>query len=256
VKKMMSQKDRYENFYSPIKKLKWLLRFDVSYRCKRIHEVFSKLNIDVAGKSVIDFGFGAGALLKSFPSDCSIMGADVSSSAVASAAKDKGFKRFKDARFEVIPERDADGMPKGPFDLVISSHALEHVHDDAAVLETMYKRLRPGGLVALFVPIEEPDYIEFHVRNYSIQSFTRAVADAGFDLLHVEGSMYVNGHMWKLLTIPSRRSWPVISKLSDALRLTTLSMVPYSLMKISDELLYRLGFGARQVLVVAQKPKV
>lgn len=250
---MISQKDRYEDFYSPLKKLKWLFRFDVRYRSRRLHEVFAMLGIPTSGARVLDFGFGTGELLKSFPADCSLTGVDVSGSAVRSARADKDFRQFQGADFQVIGETSPQEMPPGPFDIIVSSHALEHVQDDLAVLRIMLSRLRASGIVALFVPIEESDYIEFHRRTYSIQSFTEKVMAAGFEILHVEGSMYINGHIWKALTVPSRRHWPVISKLADMLRLTTLSSIPYPLVKVYDRVLYSLGFGARQVLVVARR---
>jgi hypothetical protein len=62
--------------------------------------------------------------------------------------------------------------------------------------------------------------------------------------------MYVNGHLWKLLTIPSRRRWPIVRYLADGLRLSVLSLFPYRALRLLDGLLFRLGFGARQALVI------
>ena len=84
----------------------------------------------------------------------------------------------------------------------------EPVVDAEREARALFERLVPGGTLAVFVPIEEPDYIMFHRRNYSLQSIAERVEQAGFVLRRVEGSMYVNGHIWKLLTIPSRRRWP------------------------------------------------
>jgi hypothetical protein len=108
--------------------------------------------------------------------------------------------------------------------------------------------------LAVFVPLEEPDYILFHLRNYSLQSITERVRTAGFQVLHVEGSMYVNGHIWKILTIPSRRNWPVLKHVVDALRMLTLGILPYPVLRVFDRILFHLGVDARQALVIAQKP--
>lgn len=44
------------------------------------------------------------------------------------------------------------------FDSVLCSHVLEHVHDDRAALEEIYRVLKPGGLAFFLVPISEhPD---------------------------------------------------------------------------------------------------
>jgi len=146
-------------------------------------------------------------------------------------------------------------MPELSADIVLSSHVLEHAVDDRALLLAMLRRLRPGGVLAVFVPIEEPDYILFHLRNYSLQSITERVAQAGFELLHSEGNLYVNGHIWKWLTIPSRRRWPGLRHVADALRVGTLGAVPYPWLRRLDRLLFLLGAGARQALVVARRPE-
>jgi len=190
-------------------------------------------------------------LLSSFPQESRIFGVDISSSAVESARLGDRFSRYRSAQFEQIVEDDPEALPEGPFDLILSSHCLEHVPDDRAALKAIRSRLRPGGIFALFVPIEEPDYISFHLRSYSLQSISERVAQAGLRLLHVEGSLQVNGHIWKLLTIPSRRAWPLLGPLVDAFRLTLLSCLPYPLLRFMDSCLHRFGFGPRQALLIA-----
>ena len=93
-----------------------------------------------------------------------------------------------------------------------------------------------------------------HFSGYPPETNRRLLAEAGFTLLRVEGSMYVNGHIWKLLTIPSRRRWPVCGPLVDALRMATLGALPHAALERLDRGLYHLGFGARQALVIAERP--
>ncbi len=137
----------------------------------------------------------------------------------------------------------------------MTSHTLEHVLDDEKTIEELRKSICEEGILAVYVPIEEPDYIPFHIRNYSLQSITTKIASSGFTILHVEPSMFINGHIWKILTIPSRKNWPAFGKVVNFLRLLTLSLIPYPMVKFLDTLLYKLGFGARQALVVARKRK-
>lgn len=246
------QEARYSGFYTGRGSLRRWFRFDVRYRCRRLHEVFAALDLDTRGARVLDYGFGGGDLLATFESDCELDGVEISASAVDAARADPRFSRFRSAHFTCVPGDRPEDLPAGPFDVVLSSHTLEHVPDDRRALVELRKRLAPGGIAAFFVPIEEPDYIGFHVRNYSLQSFAERVEQAGFEPLLVEGSMYVNGHLWKLVTIPSRREWPVVGPIVDAVRLCTLSSIPYPLLRSADAFLYRLGFGARQALVVAR----
>jgi len=249
-----SQGERYRDFYAKGRSLRWAFRFDVHYRVRRMHEVLVQLGLPVANLDVLDVGFGDGSMLASFPKSCSVTGVDVSQSGVDAAKRDPRFAHYRQARFEVVKDDDFDGLPQAQFDLLLSSHMLEHVSDDAAYLRAFYDRLRRGGHLLLFVPIEEPDYIHYHRRNYSLQSVAERVSQAGFDLRLVEGSMYVNGGIWKLLTIPSRRNWPVIKPLVDGLRMASLSALTYPGIRFADAQLYRLGLGARQAFVVARKP--
>jgi 2-polyprenyl-3-methyl-5-hydroxy-6-metoxy-1,4-benzoquinol methylase len=247
-----SQTDRYAEFYRDRRALRQLFRFDVRFRSRRTHEVLRELGIDTHGKRVLDVGFGGGDLLASFPKSCRVHGVDVSQSAVDAARKDPRFVDFASASFATIPEDDAEALPQGQFDIVTSAHALEHVPDDAATLAAIKRRLAPHGVLVLWVPIEEPDYIPFHLRAYSMQSIAERVRHSGFAPLVVEGSNHVNGHVWKLLTIPSRRAWPVVGPLVDALRLGSLSLLGYRGQRRADHVLHRLGVGPRQALVVAR----
>lgn len=246
------QSERYAHFYGRARALRRLLRFDVRYRCRRTHEVLAALGVATGTARVLDVGFGGGDLLASFPHGCEITGAELSVSAVVAARDDPRFRRFACAEFDCVPEDDPDALPRGPFDLVLSAHTLEHVPDDGAALAAWRERLAPAGLLVLWVPIEEPDYIPFHVRAYSMQSIVERVRSAGFLPLRVEGSNHINGHAWKIVTIPSRRAWPVVGPAVDVLRLVTLSMLGYRGQRHADRALHYLGVGPRQALVVAR----
>ena len=248
------QAAHYERFYGRWRRLRWLFRFDVHYRCHRLREVAALLDLPMDGARVLDVGFGAGHLLRCFPRSCRLHGADVSRSAVEAARGDSRFEGYREARFTHVPEARPEAIPEGPFDVVLSSHTLEHVPDDAAHLRALRERLRPGGFLLLFVPVEEPGYNPDHVRCYSLDSAKALVRGAGLDLRYAEGSMQVNSHVWKLLTVPSRGRWPVLGKLADALRLGTLSLLPHPVHLALDQSLAWVGLSPRQAFLVAQRP--
>lgn len=248
-----SQGARYADFYSRLREpLRWL-RYDVAYRVRRMHEIFEDLGIPHDRARVLDAGFGWGDMLASFPQTCEITGADISPSAVERARSDRSLTAFARSEFRVISGNDPEELPLGPFDTVISSHTLEHVPDDRAFLASMTRRLRPGGVAVLFVPVEEPDYCPIHLRTYSVQSLSELAREAGLSLLHAEGNMHVEGHVWKILSIPTRRRWPGIRYLASGVRHVTLSAFPYRWLRRVDRGLFRLGLGARQAVVVGQK---
>lgn len=250
---MISQAERYCNFYRSSGKLRRFFRFDIRYRCRRLHEVLDELSISTNGVSVLDFGFGAGDLLASFPKECSVCGVDVSPSAVETARNKEIFKKFRKAQFQTVPEHNNDEFIHEKFDLVLSSHVIEHVDDDEVLLNTLKSRLKDDGHLVLFAPVEEPGYIHFHVRNYSVETLSQKVKDCGFDIVFCEGSMNINGHIWKVITIPSRHNWPVLGKTVDSIRLFILSLIPYKMIKIMDRVLGALGAGPRQAMIIAKK---
>lgn len=252
---MVAQTELYSNFYSGNKKLRWFFRFDVRYRCRRLPEQLKKMGIKTEDKTILDFGFGSGALLKTFPKTCTIKGVDISSSAVRAAQNDEDFCMYKSSSFVQIGERNLKELPAGPYDVIVSSHSLEHVIDDDFVLDMFYKNLDADGCLCLFVPIEEPDYIRFHNRTYSLSTIQNLLRKHNFDIVFAEGSMHINGHIWKLLTIPSRRNWPVVGKIADGFRMFVLSLFPYKVIRFLDAFLDLLTFSPRQAFVVARKRK-
>src|SRR5690606_37676381 len=188
-----------------------------------------------------------------FPTDCSLVGAEISESAVERARQDPRYGAFASAEVVLVPENNGESLPEGPFGVAISSHTLEHVPSDEAHLGEIHRRLRPGGLFFLFVPIEKPGYNPDHVRTFSVESVTEKVREAGFEVLHSEGNNHMNGHIWKFITIPSRRRWPVLGDIATGIRLWTLAPIPYPAFKAGNHLLARLGAGPRQAFVVGRK---
>ena len=248
--KTQSQAAVYRSFNGRLGSFRWLFRLDVRYRCRRLVAVAKHLGIDLMNKRVLDVGFGGGQKLRCFPKSCCLHGAEVSQSAVTRAKQDSRYRNWQEAAFTLIPEEPDGALPRGPFDILLSSHTLEHVIDDRAFLDAARSRLTPDGIFFLFVPIEEPHYNPDHLRSYSVDSIRALVTDAGFEVRSLEESMHINGHIWKTITIPSRRRWPVLKGLVDAVRLVTLSALTYPGQRILDKGLAKLGVGPRQAFLV------
>src|SRR2546430_2262195 len=75
----------------------------------------------------------------------------------------------------------------GAADAIVSSNVLEHVVDDRACLGAMRALLRPGGVLALYVPARPELYGEFdrevgHQRRYRCVELRQKVEGAGFEL--------------------------------------------------------------------------
>jgi SAM-dependent methyltransferase len=74
----------------------------------------------------------------------------------------------------------------GCADAVVSSNVLEHVVDDEACLGAIWKLLRPGGTLALYVPARPELYGEFdrrvgHQRRYRREDLQRKLKNAQFE---------------------------------------------------------------------------
>jgi 2-polyprenyl-3-methyl-5-hydroxy-6-metoxy-1,4-benzoquinol methylase/GT2 family glycosyltransferase len=139
------------------------------------------------GASVLELGFGTGALLRRFHDD-----------GVSVAGVDRDLLDL-----EVDPLVRASGalqrasieqaeLPEQAHDLVYGIHVVEHVDDPASVLAKSFATLRPGGRLALLTPdgtsrglalfrahwwnLEDPT----HIRFFTPDSLTRMVTAAGF----------------------------------------------------------------------------
>jgi len=69
-------------------------------------------------------------------------------------------------------------------DAVISGQTLEHVEHVPKLLWQIKEKLRPGGLICIIAPSAGPphDFPSWY-RNYSVESMTGFIKDAGFEVL-------------------------------------------------------------------------
>jgi len=78
---------------------------------------------------------------------------------------------------------------RAPFDIVHSSHVIEHVYDLSATMREIRRLLKPGGLAIVVVPniLSENLLVVsqgiFHIRNFTPASLTHLFAASGFDVV-------------------------------------------------------------------------
>lgn len=96
-----------------------------------------------------------------------------------------------------VPVDLADGgnamkLPEGEFDYVFSSHCLEHLPDPVAALEHWATRLKPGGVLFLYLPHPDmlywrPQFNRRHLHLFWPKDTAEMLTDLGFEnVLHSE----------------------------------------------------------------------
>jgi 2-polyprenyl-3-methyl-5-hydroxy-6-metoxy-1,4-benzoquinol methylase len=157
--------------------------------------------IDPRGLRVLDLGCGGGhngALLKK-----------AGAREVIGVERDPGAAREARRRLDRVvecdlAELDPDELGAEPFDAILASDVLEHLHDAEGVLARAVTRLRPGGAVVISLPNISNVYVfsqlllktwprrgsgifdRTHVRFFAKRDMVRLLRSAGLRVLRVE----------------------------------------------------------------------
>ncbi|EDY84915.1 Methyltransferase domain family [Verrucomicrobiia bacterium DG1235] len=99
-------------------------------------------------------------------------------------------KRFEsEERFSSVNSYVTDAVDdyREAFDTVVYNNVMEHVEDDYAELKAVYKMLRPGGRVLIYVPAMSWLYSEFdkslgHFRRYGKSNGCQLLLQTGFSV--------------------------------------------------------------------------
>ena len=87
---------------------------------------------------------------------------------------------------------DAMNLPDGIFDYIASSHGLEHLDDPVTALEHWKARIRPGGVLFLYLPHPaqkywRPQFCRKHRHLFWPDDTAQLLRDLGFvNVLHSE----------------------------------------------------------------------
>jgi SAM-dependent methyltransferase len=163
------------------------------------------LGPDLRG-SILEVGAGHGTMTRRFR-DLEAVTAVTAVEPSARAARLLQERFDRDPSVIVIEGYLEDVPHREPFDAAVLVNVLEHIEDDGDALKALYKRLSPGGVLALFVPAHEALYSRFdreigHWRRYRRPTLIEALVVAGFDVGDVR---YVNA--------PGALAWFVTTRL-------------------------------------------
>jgi SAM-dependent methyltransferase len=158
---------------------------------ERLCRDLQTLRVDQGGVNsplnILDVGCGTGANLEMLSEFGEAEGVDLSGEAL-SFCRARGLQNVKQGEVEALP------YANGSFDLVTGLDVVEHLDDDLAGLKEMWRVLRPGGQVLVFVPAfmflwGVQDDISHHRRRYTLDQLKRVMSQAGFE---VTRASYVN----------------------------------------------------------------
>lgn len=193
------------------------------------------------GGDILEFGPGLGDFVKRFHRD---------GVAVDCVENEPEFHPY----LRSVSRRVASSLAELPglYDAIFSVNVLEHIEDDRAFLRQFHAKLKPGGLLSLYLPAgpmlySHLDALVRHYRRYSREELVGKVRDAGFAIeetrLVDSAGFFVYG-LYKLLRWGDGNITPWSMTLYDAL------VFPVS--RVLDPLLgRRLG---RSVFLLARKP--
>lgn len=128
-------------------------------------------------QTALDFGAGIGTFSDSVelpPQQIHCVEPDVASQAHLSA------KEFR-AHSDIKEVEDCS------IDYVFSLNVLEHIDDDAATMNEIYRVIKPGGRLLIYVPAFMALYTSMdshvgHHRRYRLSGLTKLVSNAGFEI--------------------------------------------------------------------------
>lgn len=135
-------------------------------------------------KSFLEIGCGTGFVIsgisKRFP-DVMLFGSEYLEAGLVYARQ-----RVPTAKFT---QMDARNIPhESELDAIGAFDVLEHIKEDEAVLQEIYKALKPGGIVFITVPQHRwlwsaVDEYACHVRRYAAKELHQKVCRTGFEII-------------------------------------------------------------------------
>ena len=136
------------------------------------------------GQTLLDFGAGTGSFARGMEPYCRVLVLDDHEEALRLL---RGHFRPEQI---LIPMGDAVPLPDASLDYITALDVLEHVPDDAAVVRSFARLLRPGGIAAITVPAgmalwSDWDVVLHHYRRYHRSQLAALFDPAAWEIVHL-----------------------------------------------------------------------
>jgi ubiquinone/menaquinone biosynthesis C-methylase UbiE len=165
---------------------------------------FFSEKVDVVGRSMLDLGCGTGFNYV-YATDKlkagNVHGVDISASAVSYAKTVYPTGSF--AQGDICSETLDCGIAS--WDTVMCCEVIEHVENPDALLETVYRHLRPSGIAFVSTPNRpvfslnhEPSPVNHtHLKEYTLEEF-RAMLARRFSMVEIWGQRFCNERLFRM----------------------------------------------------------
>lgn len=143
---------------------------------------------------------------------------------------------------------------EGQFDLIYSSNVLEHIDDDQKALEQLYQKLKPGGVLALYLPAFQCLYSDFdaaigHYRRYGKAELMNKLKNSNFVIEKCEYADSIGFFAW--LTTKTKKHNQNPNKNNDV-QLRFYDHYIFPLSNFMDSIGMKYLFG-KNLLAIARK---
>jgi 2-polyprenyl-3-methyl-5-hydroxy-6-metoxy-1,4-benzoquinol methylase len=123
--------------------------------------------IQLQGKSLFDYGFGAGTFFRYCPTDARLHGVELDPQAVTEVRQMLAARGHKEVRLETISIATWEQHPllRRQYDVILCSHVLEHLLDPVAFLQRVKECLNDRGAIVGLVPLNERRADPHHIQT-------------------------------------------------------------------------------------------
>ena len=131
--------------------------------------LLSRHHLELAGKDVFDYGFGAGTFFRYCPTTGRIFGLELDPVNVAEVTAMLGQRGFAHVNLQTMRIETWENHPllDRKYDVIVCSHVIEHLPEPATFLERIGRCLKQDGVFLGLVPINERSIDPHHVQTMS-----------------------------------------------------------------------------------------
>lgn len=140
------------------------------------------------GDRVLEIGAGIGNITSQLLPREQYVASDINPDYLQFLRNSAHYKPYLEVKKLKLEDSEAFSAIEGSYDSVICLNVLEHVEDETAALENIFRALSPGGCAVILVPqgrwlFSSLDLALGHVRRYRREQFEAVLSRVGFETI-------------------------------------------------------------------------